>query len=281
MLNLRVVSLAINLPGPAAARRLQDLGAQVVKIEPPSGDPMRVFSEAWYSATCAGQEVVTLDLKDPAQRPRLDEYLAAADILITSTRLRAVRTLGLGWDTLHAQFPRLSHVAIVGYPHPRQDEPGHDLTYQAEIGLIQPPRMPMTLLADLHGAEQAVSAALALVLAREQNGGAGGYAEVALSDAAEVFAAPLRYGATRPGGVLGGGVDGYRMYRAADGWIALAALEPVFLMRVEAALAPAQLNAETLAAYFSDKTVGAIEAWGREYDIPVCAVNETYTRGEP
>ena len=248
---------------------------RVTKVEPPTGDPMQLFSMDWYRAMTAGQEVVTLNLKDPVDRAKLDDSLAEADLLLTSSRLRALRGLKLGWAELHAKFPRLCQVAIVGYPDPRQDVPGHDLTYQAEIGLIQPPQMPMTLLADLHGAEQAASTALALLLRREQTGKAG-YAEVALSDAAEVFAAPLKYGATRQGGVLGGGVDGYRIYAASDGWVALAALEPSFMMRVQAQLDPIPANAETIAAFLGSKTIAEIEAWGHEHDIPVCGVNEAY-----
>jgi len=272
---MQVVSLAFNLPGPAAARRLQELGARVTKVEPPSGDPMQMFSMDWYREMTDGQEIITLNLKDPPDRAELDTRLATADLLLTSSRLRALRGLGLGWDDLHAKFPRLCHVAIVGYPDPRQDVPGHDLTYQAEIGLLQPPNMPNTLVADLHGAERAASAALALLLAREQGLGAG-YAEVALSDAAEVFAAPLKYGATREGGVLGGGIDGYRLYEASDGWVALAALEPVFMIRVQEQLGDEPASVATIQAFFSGKTVAEIEAWGHEHDIPVCGVNEQY-----
>lgn len=272
---MHVVSLAINLPGPAAARRLQAFGAQVTKVEPPSGDPMTIFSMDWYRAMTDGQEIVTLNLKDPVERAKLDDLLAEADLLLTANRLRALQGLGLGWEALHARHPRLCHVAIVGYPDPRQDEPGHDLTYQAEIGLVQPPAMPMTLLADLHGAERAVSTALALLLKREHSGTAG-YAEVALSDAAEVFTAPLHYGATMPGGVLGGGVDGYRLYEAKDGWVALAALEPVFMMRLQALLDPDPASVASIGALLGAMTVAEIEAWGRTHDIPVCGVNEKY-----
>ena len=274
---MRVLSLAINLPGPAAARRLQDLGMEVTKVEPPAGDPMRMFSMDWYRAMTDGQEILTLNLKDTVDRAKLDEHLEEADLLLTSSRLRALKALGLGWEALHAKYPRLCHVAIVGYPDPRQDEPGHDLTYQAEIGLVQPPDMPMTLLADLHGAERAASTALALLLQREQDG-EGRYAEVALSDAAAVFAAPLEHGATMPGGVLGGGVDGYRLYEARDGWVALAALEPVFIKRVQEQLDPEPVSVGTIAAFFAPLTIAEIEEWGRRHDIPVCGVNEQYIR---
>ena len=93
-------------------------------------------------------------------------------------------------------------VAIIGYLTPRGDAPGHDLTYLAEFGLLSAPDMPRTLLADLAGAERAVSTTLALLLNRQKQG--AGYAEVALSEAAAFFAEPLRYGITKPGAELGG-----------------------------------------------------------------------------
>ena len=82
--------------------------------------------------------------------------------------------------------------------------------------------MPRTLLADLAGAERAVSATLALLLDRERGSGAG-YAEIALSEAAAFFAEPLRYGITKPGAHLGGGFPGYGLYEAREGWVAIAA----------------------------------------------------------
>ncbi|HZA45648.1 MAG TPA: CoA transferase, partial [Rubrobacter sp.] len=79
----KLVTLAQNVPGPAAASRLQDLGASVIKIEPPNGDPLASANPAWYGTLVAGQKVVQLDLKDAPDRARLDEYLAEADVLLT------------------------------------------------------------------------------------------------------------------------------------------------------------------------------------------------------
>ncbi|MDQ3892575.1 MAG: CoA transferase, partial [Actinomycetota bacterium] len=215
---LRLVTLAQNVPGPAAAARLHTWGASVIKVEPPEGDPLAHSNPAWYRALTAGQEVVRLDLKDAADRAQFDEYLAEADVLLTSSRLTALRRLGLDPKELRAGYPRLCWVAITGYPAPREDAPGHDLTYLAQWGLLSPPDMPRTLLADLAGAERAVSATLALLLNRAQGRGAG-YAEVALSEAAAFFAEPLRHGITRPGAHLGGGFPGYSLYKTGDGWV--------------------------------------------------------------
>lgn len=262
---MTVVNLSLNLPGPAAARRLLGLGARVVKVEPPAGDPMRHYHAGWYEELAAGQEVLTLDLKTEAGQARLDALLASAELLLTATRPAALGRLGLGWETLHRRFPRLCQVAVVGYPTPRQDEAGHDLTYQASLGLLTPPHMPRTLLADMAGAEQAASAALALLLGRER-GGAGGYAEVALSAAAEAMAEPLRFGTTAPGAVLGGGTPEYNLYPAKEGWVALAALEPHFKERLLSALGG------DYRAAFRTRSAAEWQAWGQQFDIPVVAV---------
>jgi len=262
---ITVVNLSLNLPGPAAARRLQRLGARVVKVEPPAGDPMRIYHAGWYAELAAGQEQLTLDLKSEAGRARIDELLASADLLLTATRPAALGRLGLGWDELHARFPRLCQVAIVGYPAPRQNEAGHDLTYQAALGLLNPPHMPRTLLADMAGAEQAAGAALALLLGRER-GRQGGYAEVALSEAAAAMAEPLLFGTTAPGAILGGGTPEYNLYPAKDGWVALAALEPHFKARLESALGG------DYGAAFRTRSAGEWQEWGQQFDIPIAAV---------
>ncbi len=170
--DLQVVSLAVNLPGPVAAARLRDLGAAVVKIEPLDGDPLARGCAPWYEALHQNVSIARLDLKETGGRARLDEFLDKSDLLLTSSRPAALERLGLGWDALQGQFPRLCHVAIVGHGHPDENKPGHDLTYQASLGLVDPPKMPRALLADLGGAEEAVTAAISLLLARERGHGA-------------------------------------------------------------------------------------------------------------
>lgn len=267
---IRVVNLAVNLPGPAAAHRLQQLGAGVVKVEPPGGDPMEQYHAGWYRDMAAGQQVVRLDLKSSAGGELLAGLLAAADLLISATRPAAMERLGLGWKELHKRYPRLCQVAITGYPPPRENEAGHDLTYQASLGLINPPHMPRTLLADMAGAEQTVSAALALLLGRER-GQAGGYVEVPLSEAAAAMAAPLRYGSTATGALLGGGIPEYNLYQAMDGWIAVAALEPHFKKRLESELAVT--TREQYQEAFARRSAAEWQQWGQQFDVPVVVVN--------
>src|SRR5438094_137949 len=141
---VRVLSLAVNLPGPVAVAQLRRLGAAVVKIEPPAGDPLARARPQWYELLHRGQTVLSLDLKANDGRKQLGHWLGQSDLLVTATRTAALRRLGLDWASLHARDPRLCQVAIVGYPPPNQDVPGHDLTYQARAGLVEPPRLPRT-----------------------------------------------------------------------------------------------------------------------------------------
>jgi crotonobetainyl-CoA:carnitine CoA-transferase CaiB-like acyl-CoA transferase len=267
---IKVVNLALNLPGPAAAQRLSALGAEVVKVEAPSGDPMAIYHDGWYRDMADGQTLVTLDLKTDGGRAELDRLLDAADLLISASRPAAMKRLGLDWEALHQKFPRLCQVAIVGFPAPRENEAGHDLTYQASLGLLTPPHMPRTLLADMAGAEMTVSSALALLLGRER-GGEAGYDEVALSEAAASLAEPLRYGCTSPGALLGGGIPEYNLYKSADGWVAVAALEPHFKQRLESALNIASFE-EYQAAFVQQKSAYWQE-WGHKLDVPIETVS--------
>jgi crotonobetainyl-CoA:carnitine CoA-transferase CaiB-like acyl-CoA transferase len=276
LVGMRVVSLAVYVPGPIAAARLRAMGAEVTKVEPPGGDPLQQIAPGWYAELVDSQTVVRLDLKDLAGRTGLDALLAAADLLLTASRPAALRRLGLGWTELHARHPTLCHVAVVGEPGTRTERPGHDLTYQATAGLLDPPRLPRTLLADLAGAEQTVAAALALLLARERGAGAA-RAEVALSDAAAGFAPPLRHGLTAPGGLLGGGEPAYGIYPASEGWVAVAALEPHFRERLARELEVETLSADELSRVFHTRTAAEWEAWAAERDLPLAAVHGSKT----
>jgi crotonobetainyl-CoA:carnitine CoA-transferase CaiB-like acyl-CoA transferase len=268
---IRVINLAVNLPGPAAARRLHGLGAEVIKVEPPSGDRMERYHAQWYRDLAEGQTVVTLDLKSADDRKTLHDLLSTSDLLITASRPAALARLGLDWLSLHRDFPRLCQVAIVGYPAPRENEAGHDLTYQASLGLLTPPHLPRTLIADMAGADQTISASLALLLARER-GHAAGYAEVALSEAAATMAEPFRYGTTVAGATLGGGIPEYNIYRTTDGWVAVAALEPHFKQRLESILKIA--TPEEYRAEFAGHSSAYWQEWGHNQDVPIETVRE-------
>ncbi len=268
---IAVVTLAPNVPGPVAAARLRDLGARVTKIEPPQGDPLASLAPRWYETLHRGCTVQSLDLKTPAGRTALDGLLHGADLLLTSSRPSALARLGLGWDELHVRHPELAQVAIIGAPPPDDEQPGHDLTFVAQLGLIEPPAMPRTLLADLAGAERAAGVAALLLLRRARGLGAA-FAFVSLRESARTFGQPLAYGLTAPDGVLGGGSSAYRLYRARDAWIALAALEPHFVQRLCAALGVETPSEATLTKIFAERDARDWELWATQNDLPLAAV---------
>lgn len=269
--DVRVVSIALNLPGPAACGRLREMGATVVKVEPPGGDPLEAYVPAWYREIHSGIERHRLDLKAGADRERFDALLRAADLLVTAQRPAALARLGLAPDALRAAFPRLCLLRILGHPPPHEDDAGHDLTYLAAHGLVSPGTLPPTLFADMAGAERAATVALALLHARDRSG-QGAAADVYLEDAAEWLARPRRHGLTGPGTLLGGNHAGYNLYATRDGWIALAALEPHFARRVMDAFSLEALEAAALAERFRAESSDYWSRWARERDVPLVAL---------
>ncbi len=269
--DIRAVTLAVNLPGPLAVARLRQLGATVLKIEPPEGDPLSHVRSQWYHTLHEGVEVHRLNLKEVDAQARLHAWLERTDLLLTATRPAALARLGLAWPELHARYPRLLQVAVVGYPSPHEERPGHDLTYQAHLGLLTPPHLPRAMIADVGGAQDVVSAALALLLARERGQGSH-YQQVSLAGAAERFAEPLRHGLTTPAGELGGGLPMYNLYETQDGWIAVAALEPHFSQRLCREFALTAPDAAPLTAIFRTRTARQWEDWAAARDLPLAAV---------
>jgi len=274
---INVLNLGVNLPAPLAAARLRLMGAAVIKVEPPQGDPLAQVQGDWYRTLHEGQRIETLDLKHSSDRARMEEFLAGADLLLSSHRPAAMGRLGLEPGELERRHPRLLHVSIVGFAGD-EDRPGHDLTYQARHGLLTPPHLPRSLIGDLGGAQEAVIAALGLLLGRER-GSPERSARVALSDAVRWFAEPLRQGLTAPGGVLGGGVPGYDLYRSSDGWIAVAALEPHFEQKLAAELGLRRAARDELQQVFLTRSGAEWEAWAAACDLPVAVASGATASG--
>jgi crotonobetainyl-CoA:carnitine CoA-transferase CaiB-like acyl-CoA transferase len=270
---LRVVTMALNLPGPAACSRLREWGASVTKVEPPAGDPFASFCPAWYAELHAGTDVHRVDLKVPAGRERMDAWLADADVLVTAQRPSALERLGLRGERLRERHPHLCHAELVGHAGARAETPGHDLTYLAGEGLVMPPAMPATLFADMSGAERLVSAVLALVRKRDREQGRGAHVAVALADAARWLALPRAHGLTDPTALLGGGYAGYNLYETRDGWIALAALEPHFAQRVASVLGLAELSREALRSAFARDSSSHWLRVAEQHDLPLVALS--------
>jgi crotonobetainyl-CoA:carnitine CoA-transferase CaiB-like acyl-CoA transferase len=270
--DIRVVSLAINVPGPVAAAGLLELGASIVKVEPPTGDPLAEYSPEWYRKLVQGQKVITLNLKEVWQREKFDALLAPSDLLITSMRPQALERLNLTWLQLHKQFTNLSLISIVGYENPRENLSGHDLTYQAKSGLIIPPNLPRALIADLATAEKVVSTALALILGC-QRGQAPAFSQISIESVINGFSVPMRYGLTDSNGLLGGASPCYNIYRTAQGWIAVAALEPHFWNKLIKQLGLVEISYEDLQDIFLTRTANEWESWANANDIPISALS--------
>ena len=282
---VKVLSLALNLPGPAALMRLQAMGARCVKFEPPavggSSDPMQAYAPQAYADLHRGVRTVQADLKSAAGQRRLQRELATSDVLLTSFRPSALKRLGLDWNSLRRQHPALNLVSIVGWPGAQAEIPGHDLTYMAENELISGLEQPPTLFADMAGALLASEAVLQALWQRQAQG-RGTRHEVALADAAAWLALPRHWGLTHPGGAKGRGAGilsgrhaGYRLYACRDGRVAVAALEPHFFQALceAAGLGPAPVQAPATHAvlenWFARQTRRALDALAAQRDLPL------------
>ncbi|TWO71871.1 CoA transferase [Caenimonas sedimenti] len=282
---IRILSLALNLPGPAALMRCRRMGADCSKIEPPAGDPMAHYQKGAYTELHEGVKVLTADLKSQDGQQVLHRQLAKTDVLLTSFRPSALQKLGLGWKELHSRHPALSQVAIVGAPGARAEEPGHDLTYLADNGLVPGLELPATLYADMSGSLMASEAVLQAALRKQERYAGTGdphpegvYLEVALADAARYMALPRHWGLTQPSGAVGGAHAGYRVYPCKDGRVAVAALEPHFAARLCAAagVAASDIRAmlspqtrEAIAAFFASRTRGELDQLAAREDLPL------------
>ena len=283
---LRILSVALNLPGPAAMMRLQAMGATCSKLEPPApaamppgtpGDPMGIYNPAAYATLHQGIRVIQADLKTAKGQAQLHKLLARTDVLLTSFRPSALDKLGLGWSGLKKLYPTLSMVAIVGAPGLRAEEPGHDLTYMAEAGLVTGMDTPPSLYADMGGSLMASEAVLQVQMQRMASG-KGARMEVALSEAAHYLALPRNWGLTTAKGSVGGSHAGYRVYPCKDGRVAFAALEPHFAQRLMQAAGQSHSDMRSMfrpeshaavAAFVKDKSRAQLDALSVQKDIPL------------
>ena len=289
---VRVLSVALNLPGPAAVMRLADMGATCKKLEPlpppgfpkgSSSDPMGNYAPHAYAQMHAGVKVVQADLKSLKGQAKLDALLSKADVLVTSFRPSALKKLSMDWPTLHARYPALIQVCIVGAKGVAAEIPGHDLTYLAAHGLVNGLNLPATLFADMAGSSLAVEAVLKALWQRARPGrthGKGVFHEVALENAAAYLALPRHWGLTLPLGSVGGAHAGYAVYACIKGRVAVAALEPHFAARlaevagIKAAKSGQDLMilASThlkLSEFFASLTRKQIERIATEKDLPL------------
>lgn len=242
---LRVLDLTRNLPGPFATRLLADLGAAIVKVEPPEGDPARPLA-ALFEALNHGKECRTIDFRSSADLDRLRTWVQEADVLLDSFRPGVLQGLGLDAATLHALNPRLVMVSITGYGQhgPWAQKAGHDLNFMALSGVLDQMRAPTGELAlsnvqwgDLAGGSaMACIAVLAAVFEMQRTGQGrhldvsmvhGLHAQLVMPKATGAMLAPLL--GRRPGAgedLLNGVLPCYNFYATQDGrHLAVGALE--------------------------------------------------------
>ena len=242
---LRVLDLTRNLPGPFATRLLADLGATIVKVEPPEGDPARPLA-ALFEALNHGKECRTIDFRSSADLDRLRAWVQEADVLLDSFRPGVLQGLGLDAATLHALNPRLVMVSITGYGQhgPWAQKAGHDLNFMALSGVLDQMRAPTGELAlsnvqwgDLAGGSaMACIAVLAAVFEMQRTGQGrhldvsmahGLHAQLVMPQATGAMLAPLL--GRRPGAgedLLNGVLPCYNLYATQDGrHLAVGALE--------------------------------------------------------
>ncbi len=242
---MRVLDLTRLLPGAVCTMLLADLGAEIIKIEDPSGGDYA----RWMPPLIGGQSIffrmnnrskrsVILNLKDPRGAEVLKKLVASADVLVEGFRPGVMERLGVGYEALRAVNPRLVYCALSGWGKngPYVERGGHDLNYVSLAGLTGAMDAPQPFggqVADIGGALVGVGGILAALLRRER-AGAGGFVDVALAEGALPFvlyawAEALLLNTGSGAGNLTGGLACYRIYTTADGKSAsLAALEPKF-----------------------------------------------------
>ena len=183
---LRVLDFTIWRPGPYATQLLAELGADIIKVEPPGGDPMRVYASLFASLS-ADKRSIVLDLKDDGDRARALELAVDADVVIEGYRPGVADRLGIGYDDIKAVNPSVVYCSVsgLGQDGPLALVPGHDLNYLAWSGALAPeggrPREPAVPVADLSGGMAAAFAICAAVI-RQIKTGEGDRIDVAMAD---------------------------------------------------------------------------------------------------
>jgi crotonobetainyl-CoA:carnitine CoA-transferase CaiB-like acyl-CoA transferase len=248
---IRVLDLTRLLPGAFCTMQLADMGADVIKVEPPDrGDYMR-----WTPPLADGQSVLfnalnrnkrslALDLKSDAGRDLLLRLVDSAHVLVEGNRPGVMGRLRLGWDVLHERNPKLVMCSITGYG---QDGPfalraGHDINYVATAGVLglnggpTGPPVPLSVqVADIGGGGLQAAVAILGALVEVERGGDGRHLDVSMLDGAVTWLAlpfaqagageDVQRGAQR----LSGRYACYRVYACGDGrFFSVGALEPKF-----------------------------------------------------
>ncbi len=235
---IRVIELAQFLPGPHLTMMMADHGAEVIKIEPPSGEPNRNIGvhqagcSVFFRNTHRGKQSVVLDLKDPLGKEALLRMAENADVVVESFRPGTVKRLGVDYAAVNARNSRIVYcsIAAFGQTGPLAAKPAHDLSIQALSGTLSvnlgadgAPASPGVPGADMAGSMMALAGVL-MALLRRQTTGKGEYVDISMQDAL------LSWTANALGTTFGhkqppdpklertwGGAAFYRIYRAGCG----------------------------------------------------------------
>lgn len=187
---IRVVDFTQNLPGPYATMMLRSMGAEVVKIEPPRGDPARVFPRL-FDILNAGKDSVVADLRQDEARAAVRKLVSEADVVVEGFRPGVMDRFELGPQTVHEAYPQVIYCSVSGFGQdgPYRDHPGHDLNFQALTGVCHMLRdardRPLggaLPFGDFSAAMTAVTAILGALIERGRTG-RGQVLDVAIVDA--------------------------------------------------------------------------------------------------
>lgn len=235
---IRVVDLSLFLPGPHLTLMMADHGAEVIKVEPPEGEPNRQLGArqgahtVYFRNTHRGKKSLCLNLKDPAARAALLRLAESADVFIEAFRPGVVDRLGVGHREVCARNPRIVYcsIAAFGQSGPYRDVPAHDLAVEALAGLVSvnlgrdgEPTMPHVPAADMAASLMAFGG-IAMALYRREKTGRGDYLDMAMHDAMLAWTANVLgdvFAHKRPPVVkherTWGGSAFYNIYRTKDG----------------------------------------------------------------
>ncbi len=228
-----VVDLTANMPGPFCSTIMSDLGARVVKVEPPDGDPLRHKPAMWASVN-RGKESIALDLKSSKGRKVLGELAVLADAVLEGWRPGVAKRLGADYETLSKSNPGLVYCSISGFGQhgPWRDRPGHDLNYLALSGYLGlqsiiegRPWPPGVLVSDVAAGLYATIAVLA-ALTEPRSTRPGVFIDLSMAEAALALLAPEIGRASEKSGFDGSpnvtSIPHYGVFRCSDGgWLSL------------------------------------------------------------
>jgi crotonobetainyl-CoA:carnitine CoA-transferase CaiB-like acyl-CoA transferase len=228
---MRVLDLSVWRPMPHATQVLADLGAEVLKVEPPGGDPMRHYPEL-FAAIARGKRSVVLDLQTDEGRARALELAAEAHVVCEGWRPGVADRLGVGHAAVVAVNPTVIYCSLSGYGQtgPWRDVPGHDVNYQALAGALgagapgTPPLVPRLPAADLEGGTMC-ALLICAAWAKRLRTGEGERIDVSMTDVVAWWVGAHTGVAHSDSNERTRGSPGYGVFETRDGaWIALGVL---------------------------------------------------------